>query len=150
MDNSFRLGSLRIEKGLSQQEMAKLLNVNLKTYNCYETIRDIISLEKLNILSNYFDVSLDYLLGNTLNKVNSNTKDKINYQRLTLYLKFLRKRRHITQKELAKVLNVSDHTISRYEANAYNINALFLAQLAKYFNISIDFLVGKTTKKEIP
>ena len=149
MNMGLILGSLRSKKGLSQQEMAKLLEVTVRSYQLYENNARLISLEKLNIISNYFKVSLDYLLGNTQNKRSVNTKEAFNYLRLTFYLRFLRKNKKITQKELAEHLGISDHTISRYEANAKNINVIYLAKFAKYFDISIDYLGGKTIKKEI-
>ena len=45
--------------------MAKILNVSRVAIFQWETGKEIIPLEKLNIYSNYFNVSLDYLFERT-------------------------------------------------------------------------------------
>lgn len=58
-----RLHELRTEKGLSQAEMAKKLDVSQQTYSRYETHTTEIPLARLVWLAEYFDVTTDYLLG---------------------------------------------------------------------------------------
>ena len=60
-----KLFELRTEKGLSQREMAKVLNVSQGTYNNWENGRTQPSIEQLKELSRFFSVSVDYLIGNT-------------------------------------------------------------------------------------
>ncbi|MBO4939874.1 MAG: helix-turn-helix transcriptional regulator [Clostridia bacterium] len=60
-----RLLELRTEKGLSQREMARELQVSQGTYNNWENGRTQPSIEQLILLSNFFSVSVDYLVGNT-------------------------------------------------------------------------------------
>ena len=60
-----RFLELRMEKGLSQREIAKLMNVSQGTYNNWENGRTQPSIEQLIALSKLFSVSVDYLLGNT-------------------------------------------------------------------------------------
>ena len=57
-----RLKELRQQKGVSQEEVAKFLNVERTTYTAYESgkSRPVRYLDKL---SSYFDVSSDYILG---------------------------------------------------------------------------------------
>lgn len=57
-------------------------------------------------------------------------------------LKMLRKERNIGQIELAKELGVSKGIISLWENGLREPNMYSLIQLAKYFNVSIDYLVG--------
>ena len=59
-----RLKSLRESKGLSQSEMGKILNITGQAYGLYENEKRTINNETLIILSNFFGVSVDYLLGN--------------------------------------------------------------------------------------
>lgn len=65
---SNRLKQLRKEKGLTQTELAKLINIGNKTISDYE--RNITSpdIETLNVIAGYFNVSTDYLLGKTNQK----------------------------------------------------------------------------------
>ncbi len=68
MDFGKRLKYLRIKNNISQKELAKLLNVGVSTISNYETGRNEPSYDKLIILAKYFNVSIDYLLGNSENK----------------------------------------------------------------------------------
>lgn len=52
----------------------------------------------------------------------------------------LRKKKGITQEELAKALNVSNQAISKWETEVCQPDILILPLIAKYFNVSIDYL----------
>lgn len=61
-------------------------------------------------------------------------------------LKELREEKEMTQEELGKLLNVSRQTISGYEAGAIEPSISNLIKLADIFNISLDYLLGRTKK----
>lgn len=68
MDNKFsqRLKELRKERGLTQEELSKLSGVSFPTISRYENgLRDEPKLTILKTLANYFDVTIDYLVGDT-------------------------------------------------------------------------------------
>lgn len=65
MDFSKRLKFLRSEKGISQEELAKLLDVSRTSVTNYELGRNEASSQILNKLSEIFNCSIDYLLGKT-------------------------------------------------------------------------------------
>lgn len=58
-----KLKELRQLKGLSQQELADYLHCTAVSYSRYENGSRTPSLELLVQLADYFDVTLDYLLG---------------------------------------------------------------------------------------
>ena len=58
-------------------------------------------------------------------------------------IKWLREDRGITQLELAKYLNVTQTTYSKYELEKINISIDILVKLADYFEVSLDYLVGR-------
>ncbi|NLI59583.1 MAG: helix-turn-helix transcriptional regulator [Clostridium sp.] len=60
---SEKLKELRKEKGVTQNEVAKLLGVDRSTYGKYETGDSTPDADKLMWLAEYFNVSVDYLLG---------------------------------------------------------------------------------------
>lgn len=66
-----RLKQLREETGLTQEELAKKLNISRGTYAHYETGKREPNFETLQSLASYFEVSVDYLLGNSLLKNSS-------------------------------------------------------------------------------
>ena len=59
-----RLKELRTAKGISQQELADMLNVHAMTISGYERGIRRPNFEMLDEIADYFDVSVDYLIGN--------------------------------------------------------------------------------------
>jgi len=60
-----RIKSLRVDKDLSQKELADILNVTRSAYSNYENgIRDI-PVEILVRLADYYKTSVDYIVGRT-------------------------------------------------------------------------------------
>ena len=62
----------------------------------------------------------------------------------------LREERGIYQKELAAILKVSVGTISNYENNIHFPDQDALIQLADYFDVTIDYLMGRTPYRYNP
>ncbi|BES63671.1 hypothetical protein SANA_01100 [Gottschalkiaceae bacterium SANA] len=60
-----RLKALRLEKGLMQEELAKTIKTTNATISKYENGRIEPNLETLQLLAEYFDISVDYLLDKT-------------------------------------------------------------------------------------
>lgn len=58
-----RLKELRTEKGISQEEIGKLLNMSKMAISHWEKGNSEPSIEQLKILACFFDVSIDYLVG---------------------------------------------------------------------------------------
>lgn len=63
-----RLRALRNEKKLTQDELGKLLNVSGKTIGTWERDSRQPNIEAINKLASIFDVTTDYLLGNSNKK----------------------------------------------------------------------------------
>ena len=61
--NFQKLIELREDSSLKQKDIAALLNITQQTYSLWENDTKIISLKHLNSLCNYYDVSMDYVLG---------------------------------------------------------------------------------------
>lgn len=59
-------------------------------------------------------------------------------------LKELRKAKGISQLKLAMDLNMNQNTISRYETGEREPGINELIRIADYFNVSVDYLVGRT------
>ena len=58
-----KLKELRIEKGLLQSDIAKIINKSERTVGFYETGERDMNTETLSTLANFFNCSIDYLLG---------------------------------------------------------------------------------------
>ncbi len=59
-------------------------------------------------------------------------------------LKDLREDRDITQKEIADFLHIKQNTYSQYENRQRQIPIDFLIMLARYYNVSTDYILGLT------
>ena len=68
--------------------------------------------------------------------------------RFARILQDLREDRDITRKDLATALNISVSTLGMYEQGRREPNIDMLIKLADYFDVSIDFLVGRSFKNE--
>jgi len=65
---NFRLKELRTKRNISQLKLALDLNMNQNTISRYENMEREAGYETLIRFADYFDVSLDYLLGRTEQK----------------------------------------------------------------------------------
>lgn len=64
-------------------------------------------------------------------------------------LKELRKSKHISQVRMAIDLDLTQNTISRYETGEREADYRTLISIADYFNVSIDYLLGRTDNPHI-
>ena len=69
--NEKRLFDLREYKDLSQIKLADYLGITQQTYSLWEKGTKIIPLKHLNSLSNFYEISMDYIVGLTDEKNNS-------------------------------------------------------------------------------
>ncbi|NOG26599.1 helix-turn-helix domain-containing protein [Lysinibacillus fusiformis] len=76
------LKKLRIERGLSQKELTDRLAINRSTYARYETSSTQPDFDTLKLLAEFFNVTTDYLLGNTNNPapLSQQEKDEAEFQ----------------------------------------------------------------------
>ena len=59
----YRIKDLREDKGLSQQDIAKIIKTTQQQYSKIEMGKSDISGEKLMLLAEFYNISVDYLLG---------------------------------------------------------------------------------------
>ena len=140
---SRRLKYLREEKELKQVEISKLLKFKDNVYSQFEREETIIPIKHLNTLCNYFDCSIDYIFEFTDTKKYKKMKKEINKEISGERLRNIRKDFKIKQYKLAKLLNVDNSMLSKYELGKYTIATTYLYQICKTYNISADYLLGK-------
>ena len=68
-------------------------------------------------------------------------------RKMEFRLKKLRKERNISQLKLALDLNMNQNTISRYENMEREADYETLIKIADYFNVSLDYLLGRSDKE---
>lgn len=91
-----------------------------------------------------FNISMDFLLKiDNKNKLYNNI-DEIDKSLVGKRLKRIRIDNNLTQMSLASILNTTHSTISSYENGKALILTSFAYQLCKNYNISLDWLCGRT------
>lgn len=138
------LKELRTTKNLTQEELAKKLEINRVQYNQYENDYNTIPIKHLITMSDYFQVSIDYILGLNKKIKYNNRKIEANSLNAGDRLKEFRKENKITQQKLAKDLNTNQSVIANYERGRNFIATPFLYTICKKYNISADYLLDKT------
>ena len=140
------LKDLRMEANLTQKELSEILKINRVQYNQYENNYNTIPIKHLISIADYFQVSIDYIL--ELRKKRSYIKiaDKVDSKKAGIRLKEFRKEFKLTQNKLAKQLNTNQSVIANYERGRTSIATPFLYTICQKYNISADYLLGKTNE----
>ena len=141
--NFQKLIELREDSSLKQKDIANVLNITQQTYSQWENGTKIIPLKHLNSLCNYYDVSMDYVLGLSNVRQYDIVNKVIDKKIIGIKLKEFRKEKNITQEELANILNTTHSTISAYESGKTTILTAFAYEICKRYNISMDYLCGR-------
>ncbi len=147
--NFQKLIELREDFNLKQKDIAKLLNITQQTYSLWENGTKIIPLKHLNSLCNYYNVSMDYVLGLSNVKHYDVINSVIDKNLIGKRLKSFRNEYNITQEELANILNTTHSTISAYENGKTTILTAFAYEICKKYHISMDYLCGRINNKKL-
>lgn len=141
-----RLKSLRKLLNATQATIADFLNITVRQYQLYEAGKSYPSFSGLLALADYFDVSLDFLVGRrkyqrrvVVCKQENGVKTNIGAR-----LKELREKAGLTQVELARFIGVAQNTYANYENENRSVPDDIKLKLADFFGISLDFLIGRT------
>lgn len=110
----------------------------------WETGKSIPPIRKINILSNRFNVSFDYIFNLSKNKNVDKINNSLDLDLIGKRIVEIRTRYNLTLRDLAKELNTTSSTISAYETGKTLILTAFALQLCKKYNLSMDWLYGKT------
>lgn len=70
MQNYYKMGELRKQKGLSQKQVAEMLGITQQQYQLYESGKREIPLHLMIELADFYEVSLDYMVGRETDEQN--------------------------------------------------------------------------------
>lgn len=123
-----RLKNLRTNKGLSQQEIASFIGISRQGYGKYEDGKSEPDLKTLVKLSDYFDVTTDFLLGNIENTSSLLKENNGSIQQI---------------KQILKKYNLNQSRFFNIE-KWKNLGPEEIKQLESYF----EFIVQEAEKKQ--
>ena len=61
----------------------------------------------------------------------------------------MREDKDLTQKQMGEILSCSQRVYSNYERGELDIPTEILIKLANFHNVSVDYILGRTDKKEM-
>lgn len=110
---------LREDRDLKQSDVAKVLGIVQQTYSNYETGLYDLPLRHLMVLSDYYHVSSDYILGNTAyngtaDSLNGNFTSTVSIgEFLSDAISLDKSNRHALQKYLGYLMNIQNKKTSQ-------------------------------------
>ena len=131
------LNELLDDNNLSRLQLAKNIGIDHSTINGYFNKNYYPYLDIAIKISNYFNCSLDYLFGLSINKENENTNN-LNF---FLTLNELIKESKLSLRQIFKNMNISLANYFRWRDGIIPKTSV-LIDIAKYFNVGLDYLVG--------
>lgn len=143
-----RISELRNKRKLTQKDVAKALNLTEQVYQTYENDRGTPSYDSLLTLADYFGVSIDYLASRT---DAPEVKPSAAYhaypfgERVTK----LRIAKGLTKREVYMGIGMSGSGYRRCEIPNSKPSYSTLYAMAEYFQVSMDYLTGRTDEPEI-
>ena len=148
MDN--RIRELRKAKGITMKQLGVIIGVAESTISHYETGKRQLDKETLIKLSNYFGVTIGFLLGAEEDSfqggaykdwfrlyISANTAERI---------KMLAKSKGIVIKDMLEECELGKNTLSSMLSRGSWLQANNLAKIADYLGCSVDYLLGRTEK----
>ncbi len=138
-----RLKLIRIEKNLTQANVAEILNVKRGTYASWECGNDTIPTKQLYKLAEYYHKSCDYILGLSDNNKNVFTNKEIDLQTIGEKIKKVKLTNHLSQAQFATSININQSTLWAYEKGKTLITTTTLIELNIVYNIEIDIILGR-------
>ena len=143
-----RMKEIREEAGLKQKDVAEIMKVTKGSYSMWECGADTIPLRRLNQFCNYFNVSIDYVVGFSDKRKYANSTPDIKFKITGENLKKIRNKKGLTQIAIADELKINQPTWNRYENSKTLILTVVLVELAKKYHYSIDKILGKDKEKD--
>ena len=136
-----RLSDIRNEAGMSQAKLAEELGVTQQAVNTYENSDKDIMTSTILRIADYFNVSVDYLMGISESKdiLEPRSNDEC-YKRIG----DIRRLKRLSQKQMAELLGVSQQQVGRFESGKYDLSGKRFLQIAEVCDVSLDYLAGRT------
>lgn len=148
MSNSFvrtmnkfqeRLQELLTDNELSRLQLSKNIGISFETLNGYFNKDFYPELSVAIKISDYFRCSLQYLMGLT----DEYCAHDDNYLSFAETIKKLLRDNGVSIEQLMKSLDMSEANFYRWQSGKTNPSMGSLIMLAEYFDVSIDYLIGR-------
>ena len=141
-----RISQLRKYKKLSQAQLGKIVGAAQNTVCNWENGNRAPNFEMTQRLADFFNVSIDYLLGckeRTLPHLNFKNHDILTTKSSNIgsNLKAARTNKGLSQQKLANLIGVSRSTIAMWETGGSQPDNIALKQISNILQVTTDYLL---------
>ena len=106
-------------------------------------------MRKLCAVSNYFQLSIDYILGFTSLKKYEDMKYQVDLKTVGKRILEICEEQSLSNVGLAKILNTTESNIRNYKTGKTLLLTAFALELHQKYSYSVDWIVGKTQHKYV-
>ena len=138
-----RINELVSETDLKKVDLAKAGNFDYRSLSNALVYGIVPTTSTLIKMAEYFKISMDYLLGRT------EKSDYIDSSNETFQVRFVKlcEEKGVTYYKVSQDCFFDKSNVSRWLSKGYLPTLEILDMLAKYFNVSIDYLLGRSDYK---
>lgn len=141
--NTEKIKNIREELEIPQEDISRVLGCARTAYSLWKINKNTIPLYYLNKISNEYNININYLVDLSNDKYIKFNKVEIDKINLGKKLKEARKSINYTQEKLVSKLNTTHSVISAYESGKSTVSTLFIIEIAKLTNKSLNWLLNK-------
>lgn len=150
-----RIFELRKSAGITQKQLGEAIGLSMQAINDIEKGRRETTITKAILLARYFNTTVEYLTGDTDDSSRpdepSFLEQLFDYDDIFRFadrLKELRKQKNLSIQEVGKETGFGTLRYKNMENAETNPNLMWLVSLADYFDVSLDYLCGRSDVKE--
>ena len=147
-----RLTLLMERDSVTQSQLATVMGRSFQSISQIQTASRSPSLPILIALADYFRIHTDFLLGRILSQAPLENPIVIDDLKATIgkRLASLMERDDVTQYRLAKDLKLTQEAIRKVRIGINALDIQTLINLADYFKVSTDYILGRTDAPSMP
>lgn len=148
-----RLKELRLENGLTQLQLAEMLDISKSNISKYESGNVEPNLELITEISIQFNVTTDYLLGRTNCRLE---ESELSWQyphaqnRLGEILSKYRKNQKLSADNFAQKIGISESLEIKLEQGVYTPSMPLIIEISNITGYDVDYLIGATNHTSVP
>ncbi len=144
-----RLKFLRTQEGITQKQLAEKTGTSERGIQNYEAGIRNPAYEALITLSDFFGVTIDYLVGKSDFLDYSASEDMIPFPMMCVRLRQLREAKGLNVVDVAKLIEDSPRNYAGYEEGEVLPRLRTICALADLFDVSLDYLIGRSDTTEM-
>lgn len=135
--------------GISQKDVSLILEVSAPTVSEWENGKKSPSVLHLGKMADLYNVTTDYLLGRCPNVEADHKKETMRFMFFDIFSD-LCKKKGVSCKKAAGEIGLSNSITTKWKKTGATPDGKSLQKIAKYFSVSVDYLLGcEESKKDL-